>query len=453
MRKKVLTALVGTALALSLIAGCGNSEASATGNASSAAAETESVSEAQSDAGGNEAAVEVSLTKDQQAIVDKVFQQLENKEYDALFADMIYPENSVVKVDDLNNFFILNLTMDEIEEGAKKEKINDRIEDGFIKFEYGLKAGGYTTVCILENADTPDGYEVRLCGFSGDLYGGDLTNTAMETTLLLPSGLTNVVVDGVPLDDYVDETYYEGVDVSQLKFDPADYTAYKVVYPCLTYGNTVDDEMAELMKTEYGFELGRYTFEVTADSAYGPLEGTTDEDGSHYKDSGFGDHEGELFQPLTSTTANDMLLVLLQKIYDKACAGNFDIDSYREFFVEGVDDAVIQELLDSLNKHFNENVGTISNLKAEEVHTYTQKIYYDVPMVEYVGGNKMDMDIGVHSSYDQTMTYSEDHHDAYQQLHLTVETDGSEVKIAGFAENSHLNNLFNYMGKKFEDQS
>lgn len=395
-----------------------------------------------------------SLTTEQQAIVDEVVSRLDSEDYEALFADMVYPANSVVKEDDIKNFFLLSLTKDELENGIRREKLNgsERIEDGFIKFDYGNEYSGYTTVCLLEDADTPDGYEVRLSGLSGDLFHGGYTDTAQETTLILPSGLTNVVVDGVPLDEYVDETYYEGVDASTLKFDPADYTAYNVVFPCMTFDD-MTKEMAEGFKNEFGKELGRYTFTVTADSPYGKLEGIVKESGKHYKDDGYGDHEAELYQPTESTTANDMLLALLGKIYDKANAGQYDVEAYREFFVDGTEDAVIEELTGVLNKLFDKGPRTtVSNLAVHEVHTYTseQLHQYDAPRIEYTGSGKMDMNIGVHSSYDETVLNSTSHRDAYQQLSLTVSAEDGSVKIVGFAENSHIGNLFNYLSKPFE---
>lgn len=456
MKKVLIVSMLIAAISLSACGGSSGSSGSAAQAAAEAAPET---SETQTDAGpapaetGTETTEEeggASLTAAQQELADKVFAQLQNKEYDAIFADMIYPENSLVKVDDVNNLFLLNLSMDEVEKGVQKQKINETFEDGAIRFEYGLDTTGYTTVLIFENADTPDGYEVRLSGLSGNLFGGNLENTVEETRLVLPSGLTNVVVDGVSLDNYKDDTYFEGTDAATLGFDPADYTAYRVVFPALEYQYVVTDEMVELMENEYGFKVGRTKYAITADSPFGRLTGEVADTDRHLM--GYGDHEGRLYQPLDSTAANDMLLSLLQEIFDAANEGHFDVDAYREFFVDGTADEVIEELTGSLDAHFNDNVGTISNLKAEEIHTYTKELKYEVPKVEYVGNGKMDMDIGVHSSFDQNMTYSEDHEDAYNELRLTVQTDGSELKIVEFPEYSGLEYLFNSLGDSFEDE-
>ena len=453
--KTIAAAVVAAMLAGTFMTACGKGADAASTAESSTIPEDSVISSYEPGKEESSAGISTSsLTGAQQEMVDEVVSRLDSEDYEALFADMVYPANSVVKDDDIRNFFLLSLTVDELKNGIRREKLSgsERIEDGFIKFDYGNEYSGYTTVCLLEDADTPDGYEVRLSGLSGDLFHGGYTDTAQETTLILPSGLTNVVVDGVPLDGYVDETYYEDVDASTLKFDPEDYTAYNVVFPCLTFDD-MTKEMAEGFETEFGKELGRYTFTVTADSPYGKLEGIVKEDGRHFKDNGYGDHEAELYQPLESTTANDMLLALLGKIYDKANEGRYDVEAYREFFVEGTADAVIEELTGVLNKLFDKGPRTtVSNLAVHEVHTYTseQPHQYDVPRSEYTGSGKMDMDIGVHSSYDETVLNSTSHRDAYQQLRLTVSAENGSVRIVRFAENSHIGNLFNYLSKPFE---
>lgn len=392
------------------------------------------------------------MTAAQKALADRVFDQLQKGEYEALFADMVYPENSVVKPDDLRNYFVLGLSMDEVEKGARKEKINETYADGAIRFDYGLEAGGYTRVCILEDADTPDGYEVRICGLSGDLFGGDLSDTTMETRLVLPSGMTNVVVDGVLLDRYEDEAYFEGADEADLGFDPDDYTAYRVVFPCLSYQTSLSDEVAELMEREYGIHTGRNHLLITADSPYGPLAGEVVEYGKHFIDMGLGDHEGLMYTAPENRNASEMLKSLLQKIFHKAGEGHFDVDSYRGFFAGGTSDEEIRVLADALDEHVNDNVGTITSLKVEEVHTYKNDDGSGGHEVEYVGSGRMDMYVGIHSSYDQVMTYSSDHRDAYQPIHLVVETEGGEVRIVEFRDDHLLGNLFNYLSRPFEEE-
>ena len=370
------------------------------------------------------------LTTHQQELADKVYTQLVDEDYDAIIKNMDLPENAVLTADNINNLYA---AMMDFKQTSKKSKMNEKFQNGCIMFDYGYEGGESWTVGILENRDTPDGYKIILQG----LNSGHLQEEYEETHLVLPSGLADVKVNGVSIDRFADDTYFN--DAEDPKYDVSSYTAYRVVFPLYRF----TDYDISLRKNSDEFR--NYNLVVTAQSPFGEVKGLANDNNSEIQ-LHLGDSSADMCYTQDSEEVKKMLAELLQEVFDCVSAGDFDIESYRSFFAEGTDDQVITEQIESLAETAVVATGEnthIKNIDVGEITIHEDDGTIGSPKTDYAGQGKINVSADISISYDDTLTFdgSLNHRDCRQSITCQVKGDGNVM----FSDENSLAYLLNWL--------
>ena len=426
MRKNALTAILAIMVLSTVFSGCGKKENKENTVTAKETEETESGSETESSDG--------KLTAHQQELADKVYKQLVDEDYDAVIRNMDLPENAVLTADNINNLYA---AMMDFKQTSKKSKMNEKFQNGCIMFDYGYEGGESWTVGILENKDTLDGYKVILQG----LNSGHLQEEYEETHLVLPSGLTDVKVNGVGIDQFADDTYFN--DAEDPKYDVSSYTAYRVVFPLYRF----TDYDISLRKNSDEFR--NYNLVVTAQSPFGEVKGLANDNNSEIQ-LHLGDSSADMCYTQDSEEVKKMLAELLQEVFDCVSAGDFNIESYRGFFVEGTDDQVIIEQIESLVEAavaVTDEDTHIKNIDVGEITIHEDDGTIGSPKTYYAGKGKINVSADISVSYDDTLTFdgSSHHRDCRQSITCQVKGDGNGLKFVMFSDENSLAYLLNWL--------
>lgn len=426
MRKDVLTAILAIMVLSTVFSGCGKKEIEESPTTVEKTEETGHKSDAENSDG--------KLTAHQQELADKVYQQLVDEDYDAVIRNMDLPENAVLTADNINNLYA---AMMDFKQTSKKSKMNEKFQNGCIMFDYGYEGGESWTVGILEDRDTPDGYKVILQG----LNSGHLQEEYEETHLILPSGLTDVKVNGVSIDRFADDTYFN--DAEDPKYDVSSYTAYRVVFPLYRF----TDYDISLRKNSDEFR--NYNLVVTAQSPFGEVKGLANDNNSEIQ-LHIGDSSADMCYTQDSEEVKKMLAELLQGVFDCVSAGDFDIESYRGFFAEGTDDQVITEQIESLVEvavAVTDEDTHIKNIDVGEITIHEDDGTIGSPKTYYAGQGKINVSADISVSYDDTLTFDGNlnHRDCRQSITCQVKGEENRLKFVRFSDENSLAYLLNWL--------
>lgn len=380
------------------------------------------------------------LTKHQQELVEKVYQELADKDYDAVFSDMVFPENSVLTSDHIGNLFAY--TFGPYEKDGKAQIFDEMTKDGCIVFDYGYADGARLSIGIVEDRDTPDGYEVLIQGLNS-IY---LQKEYQETHLILPSGLTNVCVNGISIDKFADTAYFDDAG-EDFAYDPEDLAAYRLVLPLHFYS----DGAVSMYKNADEFK--GYDLVVTADTSFGKVSGLAGTDALGMV-LHIGDCSAKMYFAKDCAKLQKMTADVLQEIFDKVSADDLDIESHRGFYAEGTDGQVIKEQLDALAEYvrgYSES-SHVKDITVKELHVFEDGEDDLHRYARYIGQDRVEMAIGVHVEYDDDAAGFDGslvHRDCKKQLECLVTEEGGAMKFISFDDYYSLRYLLNYTGKDF----